>query len=325
MKKIRKDAEDRAFEPAYLIYGPEAYLRRELKNLLRKSLGGDDGLNYMYREGRDADMNEIRETAETVPFFAEKRLILLENTGWAKKGGDELADYLPEMPASTVLVMVEEEVDRRSKLFKAFSRCGYCAECRRMTEDELRQAMMQSVRKAGYRITRDALDLFLEYCGDDLGNLVSEKDKLLAYTWKTKEIRQEDVEAVTSLTLQNRVFSMIDAMALGRPREALLLYEDLKALREPPMRILYLMTQHIGRLLAVRELDEAGWSPGSIAEELKVKPFAAGKYLRQAKAFSAEEWQKRLEHLTACDQAVKSGELSDETAVELALVEISTR
>ena len=288
-------------------------------------MGGSDGLNYTYREGRDADMNEIRETAQTVPFFAERRLILLENTGWVKKGGEELADFLPELPPSTVLVMVEEEADKRSKLFKAFSRCGYCAECRRLTEDELRQAMMQSVRKAGYRITRDALDLFLEYCGEDLGNLVSEKEKLLAYTWKTKEIRQEDVEAVTSLTLQNRVFSMIDAMALGHPREALLLYEDLKALREPPMRILYLITQHIGRLLAVRELEEAGWSAGSIAEELKVKPFAAGKYLRQARAFSAGEWQKRLERCTAYDQAVKNGELSDSAAVEMALVEMSSR
>ncbi len=325
MKKIRKDVADRAFEPAYLIYGPEAFLRREMKNLLKNSLGGEGDLNCSYWEGRDAEMNEIREMAETVPFFAERRLILLENTGWAQKGGDELAEYLPELPESTILVMVEEEVDRRSKLFKAFDRCGYCAECRRLTEDELRQAMMQSVRKAGYQITREALDLFVEYCGEDLGNLVSEKDKLLAYTWNKKEIRREDVEEITSLTLQNRVFSMIDAMALGRPREAFLLYEDLKALREPPMRILYLMTQHIGRLLAVKELDALGWSTGSMADELKVKPFAVGKYLRQAKAFSAQEWQSRLERCVAYDQAVKNGELSDTLAVELALVEMSTR
>ena len=93
MKKLKQDIADRAFEPVYLIWGPEGYLRRQARNALRKALTGDDDLNYTYREGK-VDPAEIRDIAMTVPFFAEKRLIVLENTGLVKKGGEELADLL---------------------------------------------------------------------------------------------------------------------------------------------------------------------------------------------------------------------------------------
>ena len=324
MKKLKKDIADRAFEPAYLIWGPEGYLRRQARNALRKALAGDDELNYTYREGR-IDLPEIRDIAMTVPFFAEKRLIVLENTGLVKKGGDELAELLPELPPETVLVMVEEEADKRSKLYKAFGRCGYVAECQIMTEAELRQSALALFKRAGYRITRDAMDLFLDRCGDDLENLISEKDKLLAYTLDRKEITEADVEAVTSVTVQGRIFDMIDAILLGRPREAYLLYEDLVTLKEPPSRILYLITQQVSRIMAVKELDAKGLPAAAIAEELGLKSFAVGKYARQARNISAAAWQRRLERCTELDHAVKSGNLNDALAVELALVELSTK
>ena len=82
MKKIRSDIELNSFEPVYLVYGPEAYLRRRLKDALRQAIAGDDTMNCTYREGREAAIPEIREIAETLPFFAEKRLLILENTGY---------------------------------------------------------------------------------------------------------------------------------------------------------------------------------------------------------------------------------------------------
>ena len=324
MKKLKKDIADRAFEPAYLIWGPEAYLRRQAKKALQKALTGGDDMNYTYREGR-IDLSEIRDIAQTVPFFAERRLIVLENTGLVKKGGEELAALIPELPPETVLVMVEEEADKRSKLYKAFERNGYVAECAFLSEAEMRRSAAALFRQEGRQITPDALDLLLERCGDELENLMTEKDKLLAYTLDKKQVTQEDVEAITSVNIQGRIFDMIDAVLLGRPREAYLLYEDLRTLREPPARILYLITQQVQRILSVKELDARGLSAAAIAEELGIRSFAVGKYARQARAFSFREWERRLERCADLDYAVKSGNLKDDMAVELALVELSSR
>ncbi|MBQ4425425.1 MAG: DNA polymerase III subunit delta [Lachnospiraceae bacterium] len=325
MKKLKQDISDHAFEPVYLIYGPEAFLRQNAKNALRKALTGDDSMNYTYREGREIVFPEIRDIAETLPFFADRRLIVLENSGLFKKGGDVFADYLPEMPETTVMVFVEEEIDKRSRLYKAITRCGYAAECARLKENDLRKSALTAFHKAGCRITEDALDLFVDRCGDDLGHMITEQEKLIAYCMNKDGIRVQDVENVTTVTAQNRVFDMLDAMATGYPKEAFELYEDLRSLKEPPMRILYLITQQVNRLLQIKELSTNGLSQNAIAEELGIRPFAVGMYSRQARRFSEAELKERLARCAEYDLAVKSGNLEDAVAVELLLAGFSRK
>ncbi len=44
MKKLKSDIEVGAFEPVYLLYGPEAYLRRRLKGALREAVTGGEAV-----------------------------------------------------------------------------------------------------------------------------------------------------------------------------------------------------------------------------------------------------------------------------------------
>ncbi|MBQ5953708.1 MAG: DNA polymerase III subunit delta [Lachnospiraceae bacterium] len=320
MKKIKSDIELGAFEPVYLIYGPEAYSRKQLKAALRQAVCGDETMNYTYREGRDVVTSEIREIAETLPFFAEKRLIVLENSGLLKKGGEEMAAYIPEIPETTIIVFVEEEIDKRSKLYKAIEKCGYVSECARRTEAELEKFALTFFARRGQRITGEAMALFLERGGEDMEHLLTEMEKLSAYA-HGRDIFPEDVKAITSVTAQNRVFEMLDAMLRKKPKIALELYADLKALREPPMRILYLMTQQVNRLLQIKEMDRAGARSDAMAQATGLRPFAVRKYLQQAQLFTEAELRGKLERLSELDFAVKSGTLSDSMAVELVLAD----
>lgn len=42
-------------------------------------------MNLGMYEGKNIDINEVIDSAETVPFFAEYRLIVMENTGLFQK------------------------------------------------------------------------------------------------------------------------------------------------------------------------------------------------------------------------------------------------
>ena len=322
MKKIKEDIASRTFETVYLLTGPEGYLRQNLKQALRQALAEEDGMNYTYREGKETDVSELIGIAETLPFFAEKRLILVENSGLFKRGGDELAEYLPQTPDFTVWVFNEEEVDKRSRLYKAADKCGHVVECARLGPQDLESFVLKAFAREKQRVTKDAMELFLERCGDDLGHLVTEQEKLSAYCLG-RDVRLEDVEAVTSVTAQNRVFDMLDAIAQGKPREAFRLYEDMKALREPPMRILYLLTQQVNRLLQVKELDKQGLREGAIAEATGMRPFVVKKSLRQAQAFTVRQLRGRLERMAELDAAIKNGELEDALALETVLAEFA--
>ena len=106
-----------SFRQVYLMYGEEAYLKNQYKNRLRKAiLQSDDTINFTSYEGRGTDVKQLIDQAETMPFFADHRVIQVENSGFFKNACPELADYLPQMPPETVLVFVENEVDKRSRL-----------------------------------------------------------------------------------------------------------------------------------------------------------------------------------------------------------------
>ena len=116
MQTINGDIKSQSFRPVYLLYGEEAFLRRSYKNRLKEAIVGDDTMNFNYYEGKDLSVNELISVAETMPFFAPRRLILVENSGLFKKEAEQLASYLAEMPDTTHIVFVEEEIDKRNKL-----------------------------------------------------------------------------------------------------------------------------------------------------------------------------------------------------------------
>ena len=125
MKSIDEDVKAGRFQPVYLLYGEETYLKRQYKQKLQQAVADvDDTMNTAYYEGKNINPGEIIDLAETLPFFADRRLILLENTGMFKTSCEELAEYIKHMAETTCLVFVEEEVDKRGKMYKAVKNNG---------------------------------------------------------------------------------------------------------------------------------------------------------------------------------------------------------
>ena len=92
MRTINDDIKNNKYKRVYLIYGEEAYLRKQYKDKLKKAIVGEDTMNYGYFEGRGIAVQDIIGISETLPFFAELRLIIVENSGFFKSGNDEMAE-----------------------------------------------------------------------------------------------------------------------------------------------------------------------------------------------------------------------------------------
>ena len=138
MKRLNEDLQAGQFHDVYLLYGEEAYLKKQYRKKLRDAMiPSDDQMNYAYYEGKGINVNEIIDLAETLPFFSERRLIVLEDTGLLKSGGAELAEYLSDMPKTTHFVFVETEIDKRNKLYKVIQSIGRVVELGRQDEHTL--------------------------------------------------------------------------------------------------------------------------------------------------------------------------------------------
>ena len=124
MKVLAQDIKTGEFKPVYLICGEEAFLKKSYKNRMKDAMVGDDTMNFHYFEGKGLDLKEIISLADTMPFFGDRRLILIEDSGLFKSSGaDALVEYLPQMPDTTCMLFVENEVDnyynlKSSAIFK---------------------------------------------------------------------------------------------------------------------------------------------------------------------------------------------------------------
>ena len=272
MKALNEEIKSGQLKKVYLLYGEEAYLKKMYKDRLRKAvLPEGDTMNYAYYEGKNVNVKEVIDLAETLPFFADRRLIILENTGLFKSAATDLADYVKEIPETSCLVFIETEVDKRGKMFKAVKTEGRVTELPFQDEKTLKRWILGFVKKEQKQITESTLNHFLDKVGTDMENIQGELEKLFCYTQGKPEITVEDVEAICVTQITNRIFDMVNVAAEGRQREALDLYYDLIALKEPAMRILYLLTRQVRLLMQVKEMQDLHFAQKEIASKAGIQ------------------------------------------------------
>ena len=319
MQTLNQDIKEKNFRKVYLIFGEEAFLRNYYKNHLREAITGGDSMNYNYYEGKGISTNEVISLSDTMPFFADRRLILLEDTGWFKggQGAEEMSSYVEQIPDTSCLLFVEAEVDKRSKLYKAVKKCGYAAEMGRQDPAWLGRWAAGILAKNGKKITGRTMELFLSKTGEDMEQIGCELEKLISYTLGREVITDSDVEAICITQATGKIFEMVSAISGRQTKRAMELYEDLLTLKEPPMRILFLIARQFNQILQVKELMAGGMEKGAIASRLKLQPFVVGKIMAQAKAFTKPQILSYVNLCVDAEESVKTGKLLDRLAVEL--------
>ena len=288
MKTIVAHIKEGKFSPVYLLYGQEDYLRLLYRDKLRVAiLPPEDTMNYSYFEGKDIDLGEVESIADTVPFFSEQRLILIENSGLFKKQND-FADYLKTMPDTTKIIFVEAEVDKRNKLFKAVKKLGTVAELNGSPEKDLKVWAAAYLKKNGKNITEQNLLYSFQKVGVDMKSLENEMDKLIAYSMDETIITREMLDEVCVEQTEGKIFQMIDAIGMKDQDQALRLYYDLLEVREKPMSILFLIIRHFTILNQLKDLSRLGLAAGEVASKVGIPPFTVRKYQSQVKNFKGK-------------------------------------
>ena len=297
MKNIQADIKSGNFKQVYLLYGEEAYLKQQYKQNLVKALNPDgDTMNFNHYEGKGIDVKQLIDLCETMPFFAERRVVLLEDTGFFKNKCEELADYMKELPDYLYLVFAETEVDKRNRMYKAVKACGSIAEFIRQDEKTLMRWAAGILGKAGKKITQRDMELLLTKTGTDMGNLRMEMEKLISY----------------AVTEKNQ-------------KRALELYYDLLTLKEPPMRILFLLAKQYRQLLLAKQFAAAGLAQTEIASKLGVPGFVVRNITTCARAYTISELEQAVKDFVDAEESVKTGRLEDKLSVELLIIKYSSK
>lgn len=296
--------------PLYLLYGDEPYLvERAAKKLLERAVDPgfrDFNLNVFY--GNECKGEEIFGAAQTLPMFAERRVVLVKKGGELPAAAQELLlPYLQDPSPTTCLVLQADKVDGRKKFFLELKKKGEAVEFKRPYENQLGPFVREEIRSAGKRIVPEAAELLAYLVGNNLQELVSQIEKLALFCGSKEVIGVDDVKAIVSDTKVESVFEFTDALgARDLDRAVGLLYTLLKD-GEVPLRILGAVARHFRQLWQVRALLEKRVPSGDIAKAAQINPYFLKKVTDQARNYDVRELKRIFERMLELDVAFKSG------------------
>jgi len=320
----------------YLFYGQEEYLKRNYAEYIENTLLTEDFklLNKVVLEGK-VTVNTIIDNCETLPVFSDRKLVIVKNSSLFKgrKGSGEkaeassredmLANFLQNVPKHVCLIFIENEIDKRVKYINIIKKHGLIVELNGREPDKLIKWVIARVKTLNYEMDINTAEKLIDYCDQDMDNLMNEIKKLCSYAGDRKKIVFSDIEKVCTKSVKSRVFDLTDALAAKKPEKAMELLNDMVVLKEPMPKIMYMIARHIRQLLQVKLLVQNGSTQAEIASILKLTPYISGKIIKQTNSFSVEKLKSAVARGLELDIAVKTGELKDRTAVELMIAELS--
>lgn len=325
MRRIDQDIASKQFHKMYLLYGSERYLIRQYTEKLKAALcAPDDTMNTHFYQRKGILPEELIDLAETLPFFAEHRVIFVEDSGLFKAGGDKLAEYLADSCESTIFVFTDYEVDSKckSKLFKAVDANGLSIEFQNLDDATLFRWVASRIKKEQKQISEATLRLFLEKNTNDMQSIEMELEKLFCYCLGKDTIEREDVEEICVATITDNIFDLVEALGFGNHKKALDIYYELIAAKEEPMRILSAISRQFHVLLQTKELLAKGFNNQAIAPKVGLKPFIVGKYVNQCRNFTLPILRKALKQCVEAETNIKTGKMIDNVSVELLILTI---
>ena len=323
MKKLAADIKNKTFENIYLLYGDEGYLIREYKKRLIKSITDGDGLNTSKYEGSKIEVKDLIDDINAAPFFADYRLIVVEDSKFFKKAEDELVEALSNVPESTIIIFAEREVDKRGRMFKTVSKNGYACEMGFLKDADLEKWIAKNIANNDKKITQKTLDLFLSMTDGNLFMIKNELDKVFSYVGERDVITDEDVLAVCDRPIVGKIFDMTDAMSQKNKKKCIDLYYDLIAAKEAPTQILYMLSRQFYLLLTAKELKAKGYGNSQIASEMAVRPFVVNKLLGQSSNFELKTLKKAFRESVVMAKKSRSGLIDEKIAIEQILIKYS--
>lgn len=312
-------------------YGNDEYaLQQSLQRL--KSAFADATtaeLNLTQLEARHASEAEVHQAIQAIPFLAAQRMVWLANPSLAFSTSESQQKFLrllENIPETTLLVLyeiVDPKGMERHWLVRWAEKHPEIAKAQAFNlprPREMAQWVIAEVKKQGGKIEPAAAARLAEMVGTDTRQAAQEIAKLLAYTGWQRPIRLQDVQAVCVVTAEENIFEFVDALAQKDARRAQrLLHRLLES--EDEFALWGMVVRQFRLLLQGREVLDQRGDAAQIAERLGLHPFVAEKIALQARAFSIKSLEGIYQHLVEIDEAIKTGLLTLEIALDMLVIE----
>jgi DNA polymerase-3 subunit delta len=326
----------------YLFHGDEEFGRSERIAALRARLGDLAEMNTVVLAGRSLSQDELLHHCDVPPFLGDFRLVIVNDllTRLEKKGPDGkitqtgkdflawLADYIPVIPETTVLVLNEsKKIPARNPVLKAVNKLGDRGEVTLFQTPQLKRGELagwvaKRAREMGIRLDRGVAEDLAAFIGPNLRLINSELEKLALYAGD-RTITKKDVAVICPYAREASIFDMVDALGNRRTAVAFRLLAQMRNQGAHPLYLLTMIVRQYRILLQVKDYVARGMRKEEIASTLHLHPYPTGKAMAQSRNYTPRQLESIYDRLLETDVAIKTGKLEANLALDMLVVELA--
>lgn len=313
----------------YVVYGEEQYqVKKMITAITKKEVGNSDDMNTTQYDATNISIDVILEDAETIPFFADKKVIIVHRANFLSASNDtdidlsRLEEYVTHPLDSTVLILSGSyaKLDTRKKIVKKLSSLCEVHVCNKLDKNSLPSFVKEEIAKRHMDITLDAYRLLCERLPFDIGVIHHELDKLELYQNK---IDVNVVKQLVTRSLEEDVFALVNAVVEKNMKRCFQIWEDLQILNKDPIYLIALIASQFHLLYQVKvELMKGNTAQDGIAKSLGVHPYRVKLALPVCHRLSIDAILDVLNQLAELDQNIKAGRIDKTLGFEMFLLDV---
>lgn len=304
---------------AYLLHGEEEYVKASAIHAL---------INSMPETARELNAQTLTEptaaeviaACETLPFFADKRLVVAKELSTGETAG--LKDYIPAMPESTILLLYYRGNfgNGNSAVYQYLTKRDRVIKCEPLSEDEAVRWVLTQAQRLQLLLDAPVARHLVVLCGTSVSTLYNELNKLASGTEPGEPVTRELLLRLVSPNIEYKMFNMLNSFFAGKKGDGMHAMRQL--IKDNPKEVsgmIGFFAAQFRQLYIAKRLLEAKCKEQEAVKRIGGNPYAASKALQNAKRLPMEQISTGFHAFRRAGIQFKTGEATDIQALELAL------
>ncbi len=298
--------------PFYLFFGPDEFMMERVVSRIREKYipeaGRDFNIEICY--GGETEPSDIVSRAQTMPFMAKNRLIVVRRAEEFKADQlERFLRYLDNPATSTCLIFLTSKTDFKTRFYKKIRSSGLAVDFKEIKGNQVAPWIRRMARELGLNMGIQACIYLQNMVGERPRDLYSELVKLQIRYGKS-EIGEKEIRELAIHGRTFTIFQLMDAISekeKGRSLSVLNRYLEEEDKKIAPLQIIGMLNKQIGRLWKIKTILEHGGKSEDVTSMLGTQSFLTGKYMKQSRLWSTEELEKGVSLLYRADRLLKLG------------------
>lgn len=277
--------------------------------------------------------------SETLPLFSEKRVVVVRGskvfTGDTGRDAEKIAEYISDVPDTTLLIFRTDEINAKKKLPAAVAKVGKLYEFDGLPREDLAAFVSKRFKAQNLDVPNSVMRIIIEETGYfnresdyNLYALNNDVTKMIALAKAdvganaravvTEEIAKQTIEG----DVESSAIDFINHLCSGEKNKAFKLLNNILDEDNDAYRLIGLMVSQFELILGIRGLQDAKVIPSVIQSKLGLQKWRYDKLRPFAEKMSREKLRNLLIKIYEIDRNIKTGNISGRIAMEMIIAEV---